>query len=350
MTTVVAVVLLTGIILYGVFGGADFGTGLWDLTAGGADRGARPRALIDHAIGPVWEANHTWLIFCLVILWTGFPTAFAAITTTLYIPLGIAAFGIVLRGAGFAFRKVSMRTAEQRLNGIAFAASSVLTPFCLGAVAGAVASGRVPTGGHGDPITSWLNPTGVLGGVLAVLTCGYLAAIFLIAEARREGAVDLERWSRRRAVLAALASGITAGAGLFVLHNDAHRLWTRLLHVGWPLIAVSALAGGATLLTIAVPSLQARPALVRPLGALAVAAVLAGWGIAQYPYLLGTHLTLHTGAAPAATLTALGGVTVLAVVLVVPSLTWLLWLTHRGILADIESAGAPQAAPGGDRD
>ncbi len=108
-------------------------------------RGARPRSLIDHAIGPVWEANHTWLIFCLVVLWTGFPTAFTAIMTTLYIPLGIAAFGIVLRGSGFAFRKVSMRTAEQRLNGVAFAASSVITPFCFGAVAGGIASGRVPT-------------------------------------------------------------------------------------------------------------------------------------------------------------------------------------------------------------
>ncbi|MGN6607378.1 MAG: cytochrome d ubiquinol oxidase subunit II [Jatrophihabitans sp.] len=294
-------------------------------------------------MGPVWEANHTWLIFCLVLLWSGFPTAFAAIMTTLYIPLGVAAFGIVLRGSGFAFRKVSMRTAEQRLNGIAFAASSVLTPFCFGAVAGGVASGRVPTGGHGDAITSWLNPTGVLGGVLAVLTCGYLAAIFLIAEAKREEAADLEHWSRRRAVLAALAAGTTASAGLFVLHADAHRLWTRLLHIGWPLIAISAAAGLAALLTTVTPALRSRPTLARPLGALAVAAVLAGWGVAQYPYLLGTHLNLYTDAAPASTMTALATVTVLAVVLVVPSFFWLLWLTHRGTLADTEPERRPQA-------
>ncbi len=337
MTTVVAGVLFASIVLYGVFGGADFGTGLWDLTAGGARRGARPRALIDHAIGPVWEANHTWLIFCLVVLWSGFPSTFAAIMTTLYIPLGIAAFGIVLRGSGFAFRKVSMRTAEQRLNGIAFAASSVLTPFCFGAVVGGIASGRVPNGGHGDPVTSWLNPTGILGGVLAVLTCGYLAAIFLIAEAHREGAADLERWSRRRALVAAVAAGASALIGLFVLHTDAHRLWTRLLHVAWPLVALSAVAGAAALLTTAVPSLRARPTVVRPLGALAVAAVLAGWGVAQYPYLLGTHTDLHTAAAPAATMDALGVVTVLAVLLVVPSLAWLLWLTHRGTLADTDN-------------
>src|SRR6185312_6256731 len=171
--------------------------------------------------------------------------------------------------------------------GIAYASSSVLTPFCFGAVAGAIASGRVPSAGHGDPVTSWLSPTGVLGGVLAVLTCGYLAAIFLIAEAHREGTADLERWSRRRALVAAAAAGLTALVGLFVLDADAHRLWTRLLRVGWPLIAVSSVAGVAALLATAIPALRAHPGAVRPLGALAVAAVLAGWGVAQYPYLLG---------------------------------------------------------------
>jgi cytochrome bd ubiquinol oxidase subunit II len=335
MTVTVGVILLLAVICYGVLGGADFGTGLWDLTAGGARRGARRRALIDHAIGPVWEANHTWLIFCLVLLWSGFPTAFSAIMTTLYIPLGIAAFGIVLRGSGFAFRKVSMRTAEQRLNGIAFASSSVITPFCFGAVAGGIASGRVPTAGHGDPVSSWLNPTSVLGGVLAVLTCGYLAAVFLTAEARRQGTEDLERWSHHRAVGAAVAAGVTAVAGLFVLRHDAHRLYSHLVDRGWPLVALSAVAGVAALLATLWPGRPRRlqPALVRPLGALAVAAVLAGWGTAQYPYLLGTHLDLHSASAPAATMTALLAVAVAALVLVVPSLAWLLLLTHRGRLA-----------------
>jgi cytochrome bd ubiquinol oxidase subunit II len=332
MTVVVGIVLLVAIICYGVLGGADFGTGLWDLTAGGAERGARPRALIDHAIGPVWEANHTWLIFCLVLLWSAFPTAFSAIMTTLYIPLGIAAFGIVLRGSGFAFRKVSMHTNEQRLNGIAFATSSVITPFCFGAVAGGIASGRVPTAGHGDPMTSWLNPTSVLGGVLAVLTCAYLAAVFLTAEANRAGEADLEEWSRRRAVAAAVAAGAVALVGLFVLRHDAHRLYGHLLDRGWPLVLLSAAAGLGALFTTLRPG-RVPPSLVRPVGALAVAAVLAGWGAAQYPYLLGTHLDLHDAAAPTATLAALLVVAVLAALLVVPSLVWLLLLTHRGHLA-----------------
>lgn len=328
MSTLVASVLLGCIVLYGVFGGADFGTGLWDLTAGGAQRGARPRALIDHAIGPVWEANHTWLIFILVVLWSGFPTAFTAITTTQYVPLGIAALGIVLRGSGFAFRKVSMRTAEQRLNGIAFASSSVLTPFCFGAVVGGLASGRVPSAGHGDPLTSWLNPTSVLGGVLAVLVCGYLAAIFLTAEARRAAEPELEHWFRRRAIIAAVVAGAVSILGLFVLDHDAHRLYIRLLHDGWPFLALSVVAGLAALLSTA----RGGAAVIRPLGVLAVAAVLIGWGVAQYPYLLGTHLTITEGAAPGATMDALTIITICAVVLVGPSLLALFVLTSRGRL------------------
>src|SRR5919205_2663554 len=159
MSTLTAAVLFVGVVAYAVLGGADFGAGFWDLTAGGADRGRRPRHLVDEALAPVWEANHVWLIFCLVMLWTAFPRAFAAITTTLYVPLGLAALGIVVRGSGFAFRKVFVRTEQQRVVGAAFAVSSVLTPFFLGTVAGGIASGRVPAAGHGDGVTSWLNPT-----------------------------------------------------------------------------------------------------------------------------------------------------------------------------------------------
>src|SRR3954464_595491 len=177
---------MVGITAYALFGGADFGAGFWDLTAGGARRGGGPRRVIGHAIGPVWEANHVWLIFCLVVLWTGFSEAFASITLTLFVPLSLAAFGIVLRGARFAFRKEVTRTSSQRNFGAAFAASSVLVPYCMGAVAGAIASGRVPAGGKaGDPVTSWINPTSVLGGLLAVTVCAYLASVYLVFDAAR---------------------------------------------------------------------------------------------------------------------------------------------------------------------
>src|SRR5271165_5411024 len=198
MSDVAGVILFLAITIYAVFGGADFGCGFWDLTAGGAERGRRPRALIDQAIGPVWEANHVWLIFVLVVLWTAFSGAFASIMVTLFVPLLIAVLGIVLRGAGFAFGKVSETLTEQRLYGVSFAASSVITPFFLGAVAGGVASGRVPTHPAGDPVSSWVNPTSMLGGVLAVVVCAYLAAVFLVAEAKRRNLPRLESYFRLR--------------------------------------------------------------------------------------------------------------------------------------------------------
>ena len=325
MSTFVAVILFAGVVLYGVFGGADFGAGFWDLTAGGADRGRRPRALIDHSIGPVWEANHVWLIFCLVVLWTAFPSAFAAVMTTLYIPLGLAALGIVLRGSGFAFRKVSVRTAEQRVNGAAFALSSVVTPYFFGTVAGGIASGRVPSAGHGDAVTSWCNPTAVLGGVLAVVVCAYLAAAFLTVEARLRSEPDLERGFRIRALATAAAAGAVAVAGIFILHADSRRLFDHLLGPGLPFVIVSGLAGGAVLVLLPV----ARPRIVRALAVVAVAAVVAGWGVAQYPNVLGTHLTIGQAAAPPATLRSVVVVFAAAAALIGPSLALLYWLSQR---------------------
>src|SRR3954467_4421232 len=130
MSTAVAIVLFLAVIAYAMFGGADFGAGFWDLVAGGAARGERPREVIEHAIAPAWEADPVWLIFSLVVLWTAFPPAFQSITLTLFIPLTIAAFGIVLRGSSFVFRKNVLRTVDRRNFGGAFALSSVLVPYC----------------------------------------------------------------------------------------------------------------------------------------------------------------------------------------------------------------------------
>ncbi|MEU2347933.1 cytochrome d ubiquinol oxidase subunit II [Modestobacter sp. NPDC049651] len=326
MSTLAAVVLFTGVIAYAVLGGADYGAGFWDLTAGGARRGRRPRHLVDETLAPVWEANHVWLIFCLVMLWTGFPTAFAAIMTTLHVPLGLAALGIVLRGSGFAFRKVMVRTDQQRVTGAAFALSSVLVPYFLGAVAGGIASGRVPPGGRGDPLTSWWNPTSVLGGVLAVLVCAYTAAVFLTAEARRHGDAELEVWFRRRSLATAAVTGAVALAGLFVLRADAPRLLDGLLSRGLPLVVLSGACGLAALLVLR----RAAPRLLQALAVGAVAAVVAGWGVAQYPYLLGTHTTIAAAAAPEPTLWALTVVAAVALAVVVPATALLFVLAQRG--------------------
>ncbi len=192
-----AAILWTGATLYAVFGGADFGAGLWDLLAGDASAGERPRALIQRSLTPVWEANHVWLIFILVVLWTAFPEAFGAVMSTLYVPLALAAVGIVLRGAGFAFRKSIESLQARRALGAAFALSSVLTPFFMGTVVGAIAAGNVPAAGDGPAFSSWLAPLPLLVGALFVATGAYVAAIFLTADAARGGGDSAGEGSRR---------------------------------------------------------------------------------------------------------------------------------------------------------
>src|SRR4051794_15749506 len=225
----VAVVLLIGITMYAVFGGADFGAGLWSLLAGGESRGRRPRELIDWAIGPVWEANHVWLIFVLVVLWTGFSEAFGSIFSTLFIPLSLAALGIVFRGAGFAFHKTARRLRGRAVAESLFGLASLLTPFFMGTVIGAIAGGRVPAGNAaGDAVTSWLNPLSLLIGALFVATGAYLSAVFLVSDTRRTHTPDLERYFRARALAAALVAGALAAVGLVLLHSDAHYVYDGL--------------------------------------------------------------------------------------------------------------------------
>ncbi|MFE3164910.1 cytochrome d ubiquinol oxidase subunit II [Streptomyces sp. NPDC059224] len=325
MSTLTAVVLFVGVIAYALFGGADYGAGFWDMAAGGRRQGRPVRELINLSISPVWEANHTWLVFILVMIWTGFPPAYTAITTTLYIPLGLAALGIVARGAGFAFRHALSGGRGEAAAGIAFASSSVVTPFFFGTVAGGIASGRVPAAGHGDPLSSWLNPTSVLGGVLAVTVCAYLAAVLLTGQARRRAQSSLERAFRHRAVGAGLVAGLVALAGVFVLRADAPRLFHQLSRVGLPLLIVSAVCGLAALVLLR----RGSPPVVRALAAVAIVAVVAGWGVAQYPYLLGTHLTIQQAASPSATLWQLFVVSCVAAVLVAPSLLLLYVLQLR---------------------
>ena len=337
---VVAVVLFGAITIYAVFGGADFGAGFWDLFAGGAEKGRRPRALIEHAIGPVWEANHVWLIFILVTLWTAFAQSFASIMLTLFVPLSIAALGIVGRGAAFAFRKVVPDLTEQRIFGAAFAVSSVVVPYCFGAVVGGVVSGRVPKGGRaGDSWSSWINGSSIVGGLLAVAVCAYLAAVFLASDAHRLGEEGLVGYFRRRAIGAALGAGVLALVGYFVLKADAVHLHRQLTDRALPLVIASAVCG-VVALTLLLRD-RVRPARVFAVGA--VAAVVCGWGVAQWPYLLPTSLTIEAGAAPSGTLTALIVITAVAVAVIVPSLVLLYVLDQRNTLTLTDPAGADEA-------
>ncbi len=331
MSDVVAVILMIGITAYALFGGADFGAGFWDLVAGGARRGAEPRAVISHSIGPVWEANHVWLIFCLVVLWTAFSEAFASITLTLFVPLSLAALGIVLRGSSFAFRKEVTRTSSQRNFGAAFAASSVVVPFCMGAVAGAIASGHVPSGGKaGDPWSSWLNPTSVLGGVLAVIVCAYLAAVYLVWDARRLGRDDMVEYFRRRAVGSAVAAGLVLFVGFFVLHDYARYVFDGLTSRALPLVILSAVCGIGSLLLLLLTRENHNGARALAMGA--VATVVFGWGVAQWPYLLPTSLKVAAAAAPDPTLWSVVIVFLAAAVVILPSLGLLYYLDQKDLL------------------
>ena len=330
LVDVSAVVLWLGVTTYAVFGGADFGAGLWDLASGRDERGERSRGLIAAAIGPVWEANHTWLIFDLVILWTAFPIAFAAIMSSLFVPLSLAAVGIVLRGAAFAFRPVVAGALARRLTTAIFAASSIMTPFFLGAAGGGIASGRVSLDrSGGDLLGSWLNPTSILVGLMAIAVCAYLAAVFLVADARRLGQADLASLFLRRARAAAVVTGGLAIVGILVLAVDAPVLAAELTGRGWPLIGASVVLGGAALVAIG----QRAPFGTRPLAIGAVVAIIWGWGIAQYPDILPGTLTLTDAAAPAGSLGSLLIVFVAAALLIAPSLALLFWLTQRNRLA-----------------
>src|SRR4051812_27394201 len=264
--------------MYAVFGGADFGAGLWALLTG---RDRRPRELIDWAIGPVWEANHVWLIFVLVVLWTGFSSAFEAIFSTLFIPLSLAALGIVLRGAGFAFQHAAQHADRRKVAGLLFGLSSLVTPFFLGTVVGAIAGGRVPVGNAaGDPVTSWLNLLSVVIGLLFVATGAYLAAVFLVSDARRARAPDLERYFTTRATAAAVVAGALAVVGIVTLHSKASYIYDGLTGKALPLVIVSALCGAAVLVLLRRGARRG----ARVLAAGAVTAVVWGWGGAPPPY------------------------------------------------------------------
>jgi cytochrome d ubiquinol oxidase subunit II len=325
----VAGVLWIGATLYAVFGGADVGAGLWALLSGRSERGRRARALVDWAIGPVWEANHVWLIFALVVLWTGFSVAFGAVMSTLFIPLSLAALGIVLRGSGFAFHKLARRGQYRRLAERLFGLFSLLTPFFMGTAVGAIASGRVPVGNAaGDPVTSWLNGVSLLTGALFVATSAYLAAVFLITDARRAGDPDLERYFADRALIAALVAGAIALAGLFVYRADARFIYDGLTNEGLPLAIASAVCGLGVLALLWRGGRRG----TRPLAIGAVVLVIWAWGVAQHPYLLPESLTIAGGAADGETLTGILIVFGVAVAVVLPALAFLYTLAQRSVV------------------
>jgi cytochrome d ubiquinol oxidase subunit II len=327
LAEVPVVLMLIGLAAYAVLAGADFGAGFWQLLGGRGEHDRELREHAHHAMGPVWEANHVWLIFVLVVCWTAYPTAFGSIASTLAVPLFIAGVGIILRGTAYALRSGAANPGEQRMIEVAFAGSSILTPFALGAAIGGIASARVPVGNaEGDLVTSWLNPTSITLGGIAVATSAYLAAVYLAADAVRIDRPDLERAFRTRALGMAVVAGAAAIAGLGVVHNDARRIWDGLTSgAGLAAVIVSALAGAGTIVFV----LGRRYEPARVTAATAVAAIVAGWGLAQRPqFLPGLTIKQASAGRPVliATLVALG----LGALILLPSLGLLYSLLLRG--------------------
>ncbi len=343
MADAVGAILLASVTLYAVLGGADFGGGLWDLLAGTTTRGRAPRNLIDESITPVWEANHVWLVFDLVIFWTAFPHAFASVMTALALPIWLALGGIVLRGAGFAFRKEITRLPWQRAAGATFAFSSLLTPFFMGTVVGAIATGAVPANASHGSLAAWTSPTALLTGFLFVAACGYLAAVYLTVEAGRRGDRHMQSYFTRRGQAAAIVAGALSLAALAALHSSDPALFDRLTGRALPLVVLAGVCGLAVLALLT----AGRTKGIRVIAALGVAAVIWGWGVAQYPVLLpGTDVTLTNTGAAQATFVALVVVAVAAVILVVPSFALLFTLQGRRMLGG-DGQGTPPAAGSG---
>jgi cytochrome d ubiquinol oxidase subunit II len=351
----VGAILLASVTLYATLGGADFGGGLWDLLAGGDRRGRAPRALIEDSIAPVWEANHVWLVFDLVIFWTAFPHAFAAVMIAAALPIWLAVLGIVLRGAGFAFRREVERLSLQRLLGAIFAFSSLLTPFFMGTVVGAIAAGQIPATATHASLAAWTSTTSILIGLLFTSACGYLAAVYLTGEATRRDDHRMAAYFTRRAQVAGVVTGALSLGTLIELHSSDLTLFHRLTGRALPLVIVAALTGLAVLALLTAGRLRGVrvPAAlgvggVRVLAALGVAAVVWGWGVAQYPALLpGTGVTLTNAGAPHATLVAVVVLFVAIVLLVGPSFALLFALQSRQVLSAGEAGIALATASSG---
>ncbi len=327
LDTLPMLIVLVGLVLYTVLAGADFGAGFWQLIAGRGQHGRDIRDHAHHANAPVWEANHVWLILVITVLWTGYPTVFGSIFSTLAIPIFVAAVGIVFRGLAYTLQSATSQPRQRRIIDTTFAVSSILTPFMLGTVIGAIASGRVPVGNAaGDMIISWINPTSIMSGCLAVMTGAFLAAVYLAADARRLESPSLAAAFRVRALFSGVVTGALAIGGIFVVKSDADRIYAGLTS-GWGLVGVILSAAAGVVSIGLVWARRYGPA--RASAALAVAAILFGWAAAQRPLVL-PGLTLANAAAADSTMIAIIISIALGAVILFPSLALLFRLSLGG--------------------
>jgi cytochrome bd ubiquinol oxidase subunit II len=352
-----ALAILVALNAYVLTAGADFGGGVWDLLATGPRR-ERQRTLVAHAIGPIWEANHVWLILVVVLLFTCFPPVFAALSVALHVPLTLALVGIVMRGAAFAFRSAfSGGGAEERAWGRVFSVASTVTPVLLGMMVGAIATGRVGeaaarvarNAGAGSFanafVRPWLSPFTVAVGFLALALFALLAAAYLCVEAEDEA---LREDFRRRALGAWAASAVLALLALVLARLDRAHVGAALTReaLALPLHAATAAAALAALWALA----TRRWRLARAAAAAQASLVLWGWALAQRPYLLPPDLSVRAAAAPERTLLLALGALALGAAALVPSLWYLFAVFKSGAPGRRAGAGSRRAAAPGPRE
>jgi cytochrome d ubiquinol oxidase subunit II len=327
LATICAALIWFALIAYAVLGGADFGGGVWDLLARGP-RAEKERAAIANALGPVWEANNVWLIFVIVLTWTAFPIVYAAVSTALFIPLTLALVGIVFRGAAFGFRSAyGRRIGAAQAWGYVFSSASVITPFLLGMVAGAIAGGDIRVRGQeviANYWTTWTTPFAFACGAFALGLCSVLAATYLTAEAQTNGDRQMLGVFLPRAILAGAVTAALGAIAALLARSEEPLLWDGLVGKALPLSLGAILVGLATASAL----ILGRYRLARILVAAETALIIGAWGVAQYPYMVVPDLTVQNAASPASTLSLAIISSLLGMLILLPSL-WYLFVIFK---------------------
>jgi len=319
----IAAILLLALTIYAVLAGADFGGGVWDLFASGPRKRAQ-RTAIAAAMGPVWEANHVWLIFLLVGLFTAFPAVFARLSVALFLPFTIALVGIILRGAAFTFRAHGYEAVGELAPwGYVFGGASIIAPAFLGAALAAVAMGAVRASGGQSVAAGWVSWLGADLALLAVALCAYLAATYLMVETENDPPLQAD--FRRRAFGAAIISGILALAGLLITWRQAPLLWSELTGRGIWLLLIALINGPIAAFAV----WRQSPRVARIAVAAQIVFVLWAWAVGQWPALVPPDFTIHGSAAPETSLLALAIIIAAGMAVLAPSL-WLLFNVFKG--------------------
>ncbi len=312
------------LIAYAAFGGADFGAGIWDMLASGP-RAQEQHDLIDQALGPVWEANHVWLVFLVVGLFSAFPVPFSIICIVLFFPLTLALLGSVLRGAAFVFRTHGLRQRGFGIWSRVFSFSSLLTPFFLGLAAASVAEGKIRV--NNSPLQAdlgplWITPFSLTIGIMAISLCATLAAIYLTVEATNNKKHELAELFRTRGLIAGAVTAVLGALGLWLASSEASLLWQGMLNHALPVVIATMVIGVATAATLFFKYYR----IARTLIVAETAFLLGSWGVSQIPYLLPPDITVDAGAgAPSTLLLLLIGILV-GMFIILPSIWFLFYI------------------------